>query len=112
MNKKEHLLRDTLGETGGEAFARAAAAAIRRRHVLRRTSLAAIAVAVLTTLSFIRPDIRPTPAPQPVAKAPAFEIMSDQDLLAQLQDRPVLILRNQSRITEVVFLPETKPQSL
>lgn len=105
MNKREQLLADALGENRGEDFARLAAARVRRRRAARL--LGAVAgVACLLAAAF---TFRPQPAASPTEVAdtshtPALEIMSDQELLTQLKDQPVMFIRDDNRITGVVFL--------
>lgn len=106
MNKKAQLLADTLGN--GEEAARAAAAFARRRRAAKQagfaTGLAAAVVAILFVARQSIPSssvIVNVPAP-----TPAFEIISDQELLTQLKDQPVLLLKEGSRITGVVFLAD------
>lgn len=106
MNKREHLLDDTFGDNEGASFARAAAAQARRRRAGKQAGLAvgvtcALAVAFVVTRP---PAAQSTPTVIAHTPAPIFEIISDQELLAQLQDQPVLILKDQSGITGVVFL--------
>jgi hypothetical protein len=105
MNRKEQLLHETLGENPGEQFARLAAARVRRRRAARQVGATAGAACLLAAAFMLRP--RP-PAPHPeaaiAAPAPALEILSDQELLAQLKDQSVLILKDDDRITGVVFL--------
>lgn len=106
MNKREHLLKDTLGDNEGASFARAAAAHARRRRAGKQAGLAVgVSCALAGAFVVTRP---PTAQPSPVAiaqpPAPMFEIISDQELLAQLKDQPVLILKDQTGITDVVFL--------
>jgi len=104
MNKKDQLLTDTLTHGEGERFALAAAARARRRQAVKQFGLGAgtLAAALAVWLA--------TQAPQPVARpalaaTPAYEIISDAELLAQLKDQPVLVIKDQERITSVVFLP-------
>ncbi len=121
MNKKEHLLAETLGDGGGAEFARLAAARIRRRRAVRQASLATLA-AVLIVVGFFARQSRQAPAataapplvmtPARAAAAPAVEIISDQELLAQLKDERVLVLKGDTGITRVVFLsdqPSARP---
>jgi len=105
MNKKDQLLADTLGDNG-EHFARLAAAHARRRRVTRRAGLAAsLAGAVAAVLVLTRPpDTNTTVVHPPKKPAPSFEIISDDELLAQLKDQPVLILKDDTGITGIVFL--------
>lgn len=112
MNNKERLLTETLADGDGARFARAAAAYARRRRVMRHTGLAvatlAIAVAVGVQLA---PTSASAPATGIVERGPFgranVEIISDQELLAQLKDQPVLVLKGRTGITGVVFLPDS-----
>lgn len=106
MNKREQLLADTLGGNEGADFARFAAARVRRRRMIRQLGAGVGAACLLAAVAFVS-------RPQPVAPraevviappTPAVEIMSDQELLAQLKGQPVLILKDDNRITGVVFL--------
>jgi len=87
-------------------FARDAAALVRRRRRLRHSLVAAgtaAAVAVLTlVLSRPAPEhFRQRSLPQ---AEPAYEIISDDELLAQLSDRPLLAMRTESGTREFVLL--------
>jgi len=114
MHKRERLVTETLGDNPGEAFARQAAAQVRRRRVLSRISLAAAAATAVVAgfVVTLKPVATPAPALPPVATGPTVQILSDQELLAELKDQPVLIIRDQSRITGVVFLAEKSSGSL
>jgi hypothetical protein len=106
MNKREQLLVDALGENQGGQFARAAAAQVRRRRAARQVVAIAGVTFLLAAAFVLRPEA-PSAPPAGVATAtpaPTVEIMSDEDLLAQLQGQPVLILKDDTRITGVVFL--------
>jgi hypothetical protein len=107
MNRKEQLLAETIGADGAE-FARLAATHVRRRRALRRAvgTVAAIVGALAVGL-FVNWQARPLPVkmdPVTHAPAPALEIISDQELEAQLKGQSVLILKDGNRITGVVFL--------
>jgi hypothetical protein len=105
MNKREQLLADALGENRGEDFARLAAARVRRRRAARQLGAVARVVCLLASAFTFRSQ--PAASPTEVVDTthiPAMEIMSDQELLAQLKDQPVLIIRDDNRITGVVFL--------
>jgi len=106
MNKREHLLAETLGDDEGASFARAAAAHARRRRAGKQAGIVAgisCALAVAFVLSR-RPAAPPSPAVVAHTPAPIVEIISDQELLAQLKNQPVLILKDRTGITGVVFL--------
>lgn len=106
MHKRDQLLADTLGGAQGEDFARQAAAMVRRRRRMRQFGVVAGAAGLLAAVAFVsRPQ--PSAPPGEVVTArpkPVIEIITDQELLAQLKDQPVLILKDDNRITGVVFL--------
>jgi hypothetical protein len=105
VNKREQLLADALGENRGADFARLAAARVRRRRTTRQVGVIAGAACVVAAAFIFRPQpVAPHSEIRTTGPAPALEIMSDQDLLVQLKDQPVLILRDDNRITGVVFL--------
>jgi hypothetical protein len=107
MNKKNQLLAETLGDGDGESFAGIAAAHARRRHAVKRYTLPAVALAAMVgALTAIH---QPSSKSQPTARAslPSLEIISDEELLAQLRDEPVLILKDGAGITGVVFLADS-----
>lgn len=112
MNKQEQLIADTLGENDGGRFALAAAAHARRRHAVRHAGVVAGVAAALVAVFFVIRQPRPKPSVAIAAPAPAFEIISDQELLAQLKDQPVLILKNPTGITSVVFLADKADRRL
>jgi hypothetical protein len=105
MNRKEQLLNETLGENHGEQFARLAASRVRGRRLARHLGAAAGVACLMAAAFTFRPQplVPHTEVPIP-SPAPVMEIMSDQELLAQLKDQPVLILKDDNRITGVVFL--------
>jgi hypothetical protein len=117
MNNKERLLTETFADEAGARFAQLAAAQARRRRALRQTGLAAatLALALVAGLLFSpRPRLDPAVG---IAKSRMFsranvEIISDQELLAQLKDQPILVLKDRTGITGVVFLSaaETDPK--
>jgi hypothetical protein len=110
MNKREHLLTETLVPGDGEAFARRAAAHARHRRSARQAGLVAgVACVLAAALILNRPPAVQTPVVAPAAKTAAFEIMSDQELLTQLKDQPVLLLKDQTGITGVIFLADAAP---
>lgn len=114
MNKREHLLAETLGDNEGASFARAAAAHARRRRIGKQAGLAAgVSCALAAAFVLTRPPAA-QPPPVAIARAPApmLEIISDQELLAQLKDQPVLILKDQTGITGVVFLANDSESKL
>lgn len=108
MNKKQQLLADTLGHTDGEKFAHVAAAHARRRRAGRQLGVVAgLSLAVVAAfLAGRQPSKQPVVAIAPPQSIPVLEILSDQELMAQLKDQPVLYLKDQTRITGVVFLAD------
>ncbi len=115
MNEKpdprSRLLAETFSDDWddgpGREFARRAAAQVRRRRrLLRVLPPAALAVAMMAALfsaqrgaprTFVRPENVAAPARDgliaPASKiSPAFEIISDDELFAELRTRPLLIL--------------------
>ena len=108
MNKKDQLLTDALTNGEGKTFALAAAACARRRQAAKQLGLGAGTVAAALAVWFAMHSPKPIVRPPPAA-LPAYEIISDADLLAQLKDQPVLVLKDQGRITGVLFLdPDRK----
>jgi hypothetical protein len=121
MNKPRddytELLAETLaddwanGPTAG--FARRAAAKARNRRRRRIAASVAGSAAVLAMALFV--SLRRPPAPPPeraaisqritAAAKPGYEIISDDELLTQLRDRPVLALKNADGTRELVMLP-------
>lgn len=103
MNKKDQLLTDALTNGEGDSFALAAAAHARRRQAAKQLTLGAGTVAAALAVWFATAS--PKPNFRPVLPAvPTYEIISDAELLAQLKDQPVLVLKDQGRITGVLFL--------
>ena len=91
-------------------FARTAARHARRRRAMRTTLASTAAIAVAIGAWFIAsPDatsLSPTP---PVAHAPprsdrGYEIISDDELLRQLRDRPVLVVGHENGRREITVL--------
>lgn len=110
MNKREHLIAESLGDGEGANFARAAAAHIRRRRATKRAGLVAGLGAALAA-AFVLTRVPETPDPtRPIASAPAatpiLEILSDQELLAQFKDQPILVLKDETGITNVIILKD------
>jgi hypothetical protein len=96
-------------------FAHAAAAHARFRRRVRRATALAAAIVVVAAIAFVVTPHERTP-PTPVAAAnvapkPAprgYEIISDEELLNQLRDRPLFVVKTQSGHNQVVVL-ETAP---
>ncbi len=89
-------------------MARRAAAHARLRLRTRQAAtgaVAAAAIAVTATLLF--PWRQPSPLPiAPIATVakPAYEIISDDELLATLRDRPLLVLPQENGGKKIVLL--------
>ena len=103
MNKKDQLLTDMLTNGEGDSFALAAAAHARRRQAAKKLGLGAGTTAAALALWFAARPLKPVAGPA-AAAIPAYEIISDAELLAQLKDQPVLLVKEHERITSVVFL--------
>jgi hypothetical protein len=91
-------------------FARLAAAHARRRRRLRRVAATAGACAIIAVISLIasrnrlvseRP-IEPMLESRPVARS--YEIISDDELLQRLRDRPLLVVKTQNGRNQFVLL--------
>jgi hypothetical protein len=115
MNRKireqEKLLAETFhGEWSAEpmaSFARQAAATVRRRRQLKQTFLAMGAVAgfaIAALISLPRGRAPTRMASAPTAPAPAYEVISDEELLAQLRDQPLLVMNKPNGTREFVIL--------
>jgi hypothetical protein len=94
--------------TSGPAaeMARRAAAHARLRRTVRRSAVAAGVVAAIAVTLFFSPR-RPALAPASVvttAAKPAYEIISDEELLATLRDRPLLVLPQENGTKKIVLL--------
>lgn len=111
MNNKERLLAETLADEDGARFAQAAAAHARRRRAIRQMGLAAATLALVLVAGVLLAPKPPSKTVTGIVQRGPFsranvEIISDQELLAQLKDEPVLLLKDGSGITGVVFLTE------
>lgn len=89
------------------ALAQRAAAYARRRRRMRRTvatlgATGAIAAAVLIT--FIQSSRTRVAPPVSATPRPAYEIISDEQLLSELRDRPLLVLPQKNGAREIVLL--------
>lgn len=110
-NPHTRLLAETFHNDWATGPARAmalrAAAQVRRRRLIRRSALAgAASCVVLAWIMFAnRPRSTPTVAPVAVAPAtPAFEIITDEQLFAELRDRSLLVLPNEKNGPRIVLL--------
>jgi hypothetical protein len=112
MNKREHLLADTLGSPDGALFARQAALHVRRRRVLKHvvsgTAALAAALALFVTPRQPPPIATARAVPSPTLAA-AVEIISDEELLTALEHESVLLVKDHAGITDVVFLAGADP---
>jgi len=102
MNKREQLLADIFGD--GAKFALQAAALNRRRRMVRRGALLGCGATVLVASVCVAHRPAEFTKPPPVAMRTGVEIMSDAELLAQLNNKPVMILKDSHGISGVVFL--------
>lgn len=119
-DKDARLLAETLHDDWAEGapagFARAAAAHARRRrrvrHTLGGTAVAAIgAMLALTWWPESEPDsarvaVAALSPPSPQASIPprGYEIISDEELLAQFKDRPLLLVQGTNGSRDLTFL--------
>ena len=88
-------------------MARRAAAVARRRHAGRRALFAtgtAAGIAAALILSLRHPAVMPRENPAAENSTPAYEIISDDELLAQLKDQPLLVIRGENGAREFVLL--------
>jgi hypothetical protein len=93
-------------------FARHAAARARRRRQVRRVLFTAGAAAMIGAVGFVAwdrrvpaggPDVASSSAP-PRATPRGYEVISDEQLIAQLRDRPLLVVKNTDGTREIVLL--------
>ncbi len=95
------------------AALRAAAGARRRRArqrlLLTAGSVAGMAAVLLLTLA--HPGSRPVRvrAAAPPTSASSYQVISDDELLADVSDRPLLALREQNGAREIVVLDDANP---
>lgn len=111
------LIADTLHDdwANGPAadFARTAAAHARRRRRVKIGASAAASVAVGAMAIFVNLRQPEPTSPHPTAFAqrapagarPGYEIISDDELLTQVRDQPLLALKNHDGSREIVVLP-------
>lgn len=93
------------------ALARHAAAHARRRRAMGRAVAAGGALAVVFTAFLVSARLRvPPTGPGPsnampaAAVSPAFEIISDEELMAALRNRPLLVLPQETGARKFVLL--------
>ncbi|HEX2855046.1 MAG TPA: hypothetical protein VHO24_17560 [Opitutaceae bacterium] len=115
MNRKEHEREKLLAETfHGEwlegpaaTFAQQAARLARQRRRQRRAFLTfamAAGAAAALLVSLRHPLARTETTTSTPHSTPAYEIISDEELLAQLHDRPLLVMRGENGAKEFVLL--------
>jgi hypothetical protein len=97
-------------------FARTAAAHARRHRRTRRTVLASTAAAATLAVAFVLFPTRPRPVPAlPVTTPQAniargYEVISDAQLLAELRDRSVVMVRHRNGRSDFVLVGD-KPDA-
>jgi len=86
-------------------MAKRAAAHARRRRALKRASLTlTVAAAMIAAIAVGRRARLPSAfAPAPIAPA-AYEVISDDELVALLHDRPLLVLPQENGAKKIVLL--------
>lgn len=101
------LFHDDWADGPAAAFARHAAALARTRRRLRSVAALGAAVGgVLLVAAFVFTRHRAA-APLVTSRSappPAYDIISDRELLARLHDRPILILPKQNGVEKFVLL--------
>jgi hypothetical protein len=107
MNEKHKLLAEILGDGDGGKFACIAAAHTRRRREAKK--LGATVLGAATVIVALMATRQATPElPSLVRASPlSVEIISDEELLAQLKHESVLILKDRRGISGIVFLAES-----
>jgi len=104
-NSSAELFHDDWAEGRASHFARHAAAYARRRRI-RRTCVAGVAAILAMTL-LLEMARHPAGAKSPAALAavtPAYEIISDDELLLKLHDRPLLVTQGKTGARKIVVL--------
>ncbi len=101
----ETLHGDWTAGPAAEMARRAAARARLRRAVRQSAPIVAAAAAIAVVMFFTTRQ----PAPAPVASGataanPGYEIISDDELLATLRDRPLLVLPQENGSKKIVVL--------
>jgi hypothetical protein len=117
MNEKPdsrtRLLADLFHENWAEGppatAALRAAASARRRRARQRLFLTTGAMAAVLALALTRPASKPAVRPAAAARAAAYEIISDDELLADVSDRPLFATRASDGAREIVVLDDTNP---
>ena len=110
-DRRAQLLAETLhGDWAGgpaSAMARRAAALARRRRRLKHTAVTLAAAVALAAVMLVGNRARwPLAAPRtPAAVVPrGYEIISDDELVALLRDRPLLVLPQEDGSKKLVLL--------
>jgi hypothetical protein len=86
-------------------YARQAAAHARQRRRWRHGLLAGATAGVVAALMMMSVHrIVPVRIAGPLKPAPAYEIISDEELLALLHDRPLLVVQKENGTRELVLL--------
>ncbi len=101
------VFHDDWSEGPAAGFARQAALQARRRRQFRSWLMTAGAATVLTFAMVLSFHSRPAPmasVPFALNSHRAYEIISDDDLLAQLHDRPLLAIQRENGTREFVLL--------
>jgi len=89
------------------AASREAAAWVRRRRARQRFLLsagAAAGMAAVLLLALAHPEGKPSRAPVAPRRTPAYQVISDEELLADVSDRPLLALREPGGASRIVVL--------
>lgn len=108
-NRRAQLLADTLhGDwAGGPAagMARRAAAHARNRRAVKTAVLTFAAAAALGAMVFVSNQKHgPMASPPAPAAHLGYEIISDDELVAQVHDRPLLVLTEKNGSKKIVLL--------
>jgi hypothetical protein len=85
-------------------FAHAAAALARRRCRLRVLALGSAGLAVATALALALFSAHANRAPLAPRTAKGYAIISDDQLLSELRDRPLLVVKKENGTREFVLL--------
>jgi thiamine pyrophosphate-dependent acetolactate synthase large subunit-like protein len=106
--KREKLLSALYHDdwTAGEprAFARRAAAHARRRRLTQKTGLG-LCAALLALGAFFLSHPQPPASPAlAAAPEPAYEIITDSELLMLVEDRPLLVVQNENGLRQIVAI--------
>jgi hypothetical protein len=108
-NRDEKLLAETFhgdwNDGAAAQFARAAAASARRRRQMQKMLVGAGAAVVVAGTAFVALPSR-HPAHRPLETAAAaprgYEIISDAELLSELRDRSVVMIKKENGVRDFV----------